>query len=98
MDNGRQNIYTIEKDGREFFLTPLVEGLEEYGEVIIFWKKECVNMDEGKNMKLEANAIFDRGRTIETSRESDLQTIEGKNKGVRKNALVWKRKVDDIEF
>lgn len=40
-----KNTYTIEKDGREFVLTPLVENLEEYGEVIMFGRKECVKFD-----------------------------------------------------
>lgn len=92
MHNGRKNTYTIEKDGREFVLTTLVENLEEYGDVIMFGRKECVNENERKNMSVAENTMFDSNRTMNASRENDFQSI------MRPKFFVWRKKVENNEL
>lgn len=82
MYNGRQNTYTIEKDGRTFVLTPLNEETKEKGEIIMIGRKEYVSVEEGKSMILAANARHDIVGTVDRNSEDDLQSVVKKADGM----------------
>lgn len=91
MYNGRKNTYTIEKDGRTFILSPLVEETKGQGEIIKVGRKDFVNTNEGKSIDLVANARLGRDMTVDRKSKDDLQ-FDG-----IKNSFIWKRKVDGME-
>lgn len=60
----KQNTYTIEKYGKTFTLTLLVEETKEQGKIIMIGRKELVSIEEDKSRGL---AAISRHDIIETT-------------------------------